>query len=470
MTKSDTGRRATSPDDASMNDAGASVADSPPAAAHTPMASTRLAIYYSLLVTEAVSLIGSQISGYALSIAVFRTTGHATPLALVAFFSTVPSIVLGGFAGALADRFDRRSMMLIANIGFTVCSGLLLLSFGSGAFRLWHLYALTLGAAVFAALERPAFQASIAMLVPDSRRDRANAVRQITGSAASVIAPAVAGMLYALVGVIGSITIDIATFLVAIAVLAIVRIPRPAETTEGVAMRAAVWRQVFDGFRYLAARPVLLGFCGYVSAVNLLANVAMVLLTPYVLARTGRAQLFGVVMAVMSAGGIAGALVISAGGRIGSRMNTVMLGVVAASLFLGLAGVAREAFAIGASLFLMLFALAFTDAPFWSILQAKVAPDLQGRVFAAYLQLIMLTTPLAALVAGPLADRVFEPARRQPIWQSVGWLVGSGLGAGMGMVFVVAGALVLALSLAVYAIPAVRRLEADLPDHEAAAA
>ncbi len=452
-----------------MNDAEASVANTPPAPVQSPMASTRLAIYYALLVTQTVSLIGSQISEYAVSIAVFRATGHATPLALVAFFSIAPATLLGGFAGALADRFDRRGMMLIANLGFTVCSGLLLLSFASGAFRLWHLYTLTLGASVFATLERPAFQASVAMLVPDSHRDRANAIGQMTGPAAGVIAPAAAGMMYALVGVVGSITIDIATFIAAVAVLAVVRIPRPAETAEGLAMRTAVWRQVFDGFRYLAARPVLLGFCGYVSMVNFLALAALVLLTPYVLARTGSAQLFGAVLAVMNVGGIAGSLVISAGGRIGSRMNTVMLGIVALGLFIGLAGVARDAPAIGASLFLLLFALAFTNAPFWSILQAKIAPDLQGRVFAAILQVSVLLAPLAYLVAGPLADRVFEPARRQPVWQGVGWLVGVGPGAGMGMMFVVAGVAILALSLAVYAIPAVRRLEADLPDHAAAA-
>jgi len=430
-------------------------------------ARAHLAIYYALIVTEAVSLIGSQISDYAVSIAVFRATGHATPLALVTFFSTVPGVLLGGYAGALADRFDRRHLMLIANLGFIACSGLLLLSFASRGFQLWHLYALTLGAALFAALQRPAFQASIAMLVPDAHRDRANAIRQVTGSASGVIAPAIAGMLYALVGVVGAISIDIASFVAAVAVLAVVRIPRPAETAEGLAMRTAVWRQVFDGFRYLAARPALLGFCAYISVVNFVANVTMVLLTAYVLVRTGSAQLLGVVMAVMSVGGIVGALVISAGGRLGSRMNTVLLGVVAAAVFLGLAGAARSAPVLGASLFLMLFALAFTDAPFWSILQAKVAPDVQGRVFAAYMQAIMLLTPLAALVGGPLADRVFEPARRKPVWHGVAWLVGAGPGAGMGLMLVIAGALILALSLALYAIPAVRRLETDLPDHKA---
>jgi MFS family permease len=452
-----------------MSDAEASVANTPPAPVQSPAASARLAVYYALLITQTVSLIGSQISEYAVGIAVFRATGHATPLALVAFFSAVPSLLLGGFAGALADRFDRRGMMLIANIGFTVASGLLLLSFASGAFRLWQLYALTLGASVFATLERPAFQASVAMLVPDSHRDRANAIGQMTGSAAGVIAPAAAGMLYAVVGVVGAIDIDIATFIVAIGVLAVVRIPRPAATAEGLAMRAPVWRQVFDGFRHLAARPVLLGFCGYVSLVNFLALVALVLLTPYVLARTGSAWRLGVVLAVMNVGGITGALVISAKGRFGSRMKTVMLAVVAVGLFIGLAGAARDAPGLGASLFLLSFALAFANVPFWSMMQAKVAPDLQGRVFAAYLQLTNLLAPLAFLVAGPLADRVFEPARRLPAWRSVGWLVGVGPGAGMGLMFVAAGALILAISLAVYAIPSVRRLEADLPDYAPAA-
>jgi DHA3 family macrolide efflux protein-like MFS transporter len=453
-----------------MDDAEASVDDTSAAPVGSAAASTGLAVYYVLLVTQAVSLIGSQVSQYAVGIAIYRATGHATPIALVAFFSTVPAILLGGLGGALADRFDRRGMMLIANLGYVVVSGLLLLSFASGAFQLWHLYALTAGGAVFAAVERPAFQASVAMLVPDSHRDRANAIGQMTGPAAGIFAPALAGILFAAVGVVGSIAIAIVAFIAAFSVLVIVRIPQPAETAEGLAMQTSIWRQAFDGFRYLAARRTLLGVCVYASVVIFLANVALVLLTPYVLARTGSAQVFGLVLGMMNVGGIAGALAIGALGRIGSRMNAVMLASIVAGLCFCLAGVARDAPAIGASLFATSFAIAFANAPFFSILQAKIAPDLQGRVFAAYFQIAMLMTPLAAVIAGPLADRVFEPARRQPVWQSVGWLVGVRSGAGMGMIFVVAGALILGISLAVYAIPAVRRLEADLPDHAAAAA
>src|ERR1700683_2220671 len=102
MTNTDTPGPA-GPRAASTKDAEPSIASTPPAPVSP--AAGRLAIYYALVVTQTVSLIGSQISQYAVSIAIFRATGHATPLALVAFFSVVPAVLLGGFGGALADPF-----------------------------------------------------------------------------------------------------------------------------------------------------------------------------------------------------------------------------------------------------------------------------------------------------------------------------------------------------------------------------
>jgi DHA3 family macrolide efflux protein-like MFS transporter len=114
-----------------------------------------------------------------------------------------------------------------------------------------------------------------------------------------------------------------------------------------------------------------------------------------------------------------------------------------------------------------MFMLPFVNTASTSIFQAKVAPDVQGRVFAAMGQIAMLTTPLAFLIAGPLTDRVAEPAVRSPAWKAVAWLVGAQAGAGMGLLLVVGGLATAALSLVAYALPAMRRLEANLPDHAA---
>jgi MFS family permease len=437
------------------------------AATEAPAGGAGPRTYYVLLVAQAISLLGSQISGLAVSIAVFRHTGHATPLALVAFFSAAPRMVLGGFAGAVADRFDRRRIMLLANVGYVVSSGLLLASFASGAFQLWHLYGLVLGSALCAAIEAPAFQASVVMLVPDSHRDRANAIGMIGGPAAGVLAPTIAGLLYAIIGVVGSISLDIASFIVALVALVVVRIPMPAKTVEGLAMRASIWRQAFDGFRYLGARPALLGLCGCFSITSFLVLGVLVLNVPYILDRTGNIALLGVVMGALNFGALAGAVTMAAWGGTRPRIHTVMLGVAVVGAFLALAGVSRGALSIGASLFALMYAIPFIEAASMSIFQAKTAPDLQGRVFASISQITALLRPAAYLAAGPLADRVFEPARGRPLWRSVAWLVGAGQGAGIGLMFVIAGTLALFLGLAFYGIPAIRRMETTLPDHDA---
>ncbi len=441
------------------------------AAAKSSPAGSGLATYYALLITQTVSLIGVQIGSFAVSIAVFRGTGHATPLALVAFFQAAPAVLLGGVGGALADRFDRRRMMLVANIVFTLSSALLLLSFASGGFRLWHLYGLTLMNSVAAGFERPAFQASVTLLVPDHHRDRANAIGQLTGPAAGVFAPAIAGLLYATIGVAGAITVNIVTFATAIIVLMLVRIPRPALTAAGQAMQASLWRQTFDGFRYLFQRSALFALCGYFSLVNLLVGFVSVLLSPYVLARTGSAATFGVVMAVLNLGALPGGVVMGVWGGTRPRIHTIIPSIVISCVFLAAGGAARNGLELGATFFCSMFFIPIINAAFFSLLQAKVAADVQGRVFASLGQVTGLLQPISFLAAGPLADRLFEPRAHTAAWaSSVGWLVGEGKGAGMGMMFVLSGLMTIALSLIVYAVPAIRRLEAELPDYAAAAA
>jgi MFS family permease len=421
--------------------------------------------YSLLLATQMVSQVGSRVSFFAIGIAVFTRTSHTTPIAIIGLCQTLPWIVGAGFAGALVDRHDRRRLLIFANMAFVMTSGLLLASFASGAFRLWHLYGLTLINAAILTVSGPAFSASVAMLVPDSHRDRANAFGQMVGPASNAISPAIAGLLYAVIGVTGAILIDIATFAVAILVLLVVRIPMPAKTSEGAAMAGAVWRQAFDGFAYLWRRPPLLGLGAVVSVVAFLMGGLGVLILPYPLARTHSTLAFGIVLACADAGTIAGAASMAAWGGTRPRIHTVMLALFAAGLLLALAGVARTTPQLAASFFAFMFVLPFVNTASASIFQAKVAPDVQGRVFAAMGQIAQLTMPLAFLIAGPLTDRVAEPAVRSPGWRAVAWLVGADAGAGMGLLLVVGGLATAGLSLVAYAAPALRRLEATLPDH-----
>lgn len=424
-----------------------------------------LVTFYLLLVTDAVSVLGSSVSSFAVSIWIFRQTGHATPLTLVSFFFVLSQLLATTFAGPMADHLNRRRIILFAELGMALTSTLLLISFASGAFQLWHLYTLAAVQAAFLALQGPAFMASITMLVPDAHRDRANAAQMITGPAAGILGPAITGVLYAFIGVTGAILVDIATFVLAALVIAVIHIPQPPRTSESEALGSGVMTQLLSGFRYLFARKPLLGLCVYFALVNLLTLLSVGVLTPYILDRVNDTARLGVLLGVLNVGAVVGGVVMAAWGGTRPRIHTILVGIIFADAVLFALGTAREPLTLGVCLFLFGVPTPIVNAAISSIMQAKVAPDVQGRVFGAFQQLIAVMTPLAYFLAGPLADRVFEPARSLPAWQWVAPLVGSGKGAGIGLMCILTAAALLALTLAVYASHSIRTLESTLPDH-----
>lgn len=178
-------------------------------------------------------------------------------------------------------------MLIISDALQALGTFLLLLSFLSGQFQLWHLYAVALVQGFLSILQRPAMEASVTMLVPDGHRDRANAVRQITGPAAGIVAPVITGFVYAMVGVVGAMAVDLATAAVAVGVVSLVAIPQPAPTPEGRTAQGAFWRELWGGFRFLRRRPTLFYLMIYAAVLNFLLAGPMSLNTSYILTLTG---------------------------------------------------------------------------------------------------------------------------------------------------------------------------------------
>ena len=171
-----------------------------------------LRTFYILTITQVFSIIGSAMTTVAIGIRVFNDTGNSTPLLLASFFSALPLMIASSFAGVLVDRWNRRFILIATDFGQAISTALLLLSFLSGNFQLWHLYALSMLSGAFGMLQKPAMDASVTMLVPDNHRDRANTIRLITGPAAGVLAPVITGLVYSFIGVTGVMVVDLAYF------------------------------------------------------------------------------------------------------------------------------------------------------------------------------------------------------------------------------------------------------------------
>ena len=313
-----------------------------------------LRTFYILILTQTFSLVGSQMTSLAIGIKVFNDTQQATPLAMVSFFAVLPRIVSASLAGVISDRWDRRYVMMLADAGQAVGTLLLLISFATGMFELWHLYVVALIQAIFGVFQEPAFQASVTMLVPDDHRDRANAIQQLTGPTSGILAPIFAGVLFSAVGATGVMTVDLITFLVAMGVVLSVNIPRPEITEEGRANQGTMWFEALAGFRYLKRYRSLLGSVLYVSLVNFLISLAMVLSTPYILTITDSESQLGTLLGVMSAGALTGGIIMSAWGGTRPRVHTIFPGILVTGIFLAIFGAMRNPLAMGAVLFLMM--------------------------------------------------------------------------------------------------------------------
>jgi DHA3 family macrolide efflux protein-like MFS transporter len=413
---------------------------------------------------QGISLFGSSMTGFALTIWAWSLTGSATALALVRFFSFTPTIVLSPFAGALVDRWDRKRLLMASDAASALSVLVVLALYLAGRLEVWHLYVMGAFGGTFRAVEWPAYSAAVTVMVPGAQRARASGLASVAESAAFIVAPLVASGLLVTIGLGGIIAIDLVTFLVAIGSLLVIAIPQPGRSEAGRAGQGTLWKEAAYGFRYIFERPGLLGLQLGFLATNFLFAIADTARAPMILTRTGNNELaFGTVQSAGAVGGAAGGLLLSLWGGPRSKVHGVLLGwTLAAVLGVAVMGLGGTVVVWAMASFASAFFVPFINGCNQAIWQAKVPADVQGRVFSTRRLIAMVAWPLGALVGGPLADRVFEPAMRSG--SSLSWLVGSGPGAGMALMLVLGGVLAATVGIAAYGVPAVRDVERRIPD------
>jgi MFS family permease len=422
---------------------------------------------------QVASLLGTAISNFALTLWAYEVTGKATPLALVGFFFTVPMIVLSPVVGVMVDRGNRKLMMMLSDLAAAGTSLLVLLLYLSGFLKIWHLYVAATISGVFQGFQWPAYSAAITLMLPSEQYGRANGMLQLAGSGSRVFAPLAAGALLGPLGLAGLLIVDLVSAALAIGALLLVHIPEPLKTEVARRAEGSFLQEAVYGFRYIFQRPSLLGLQTVFMVGNIFAGLSFAVVAPLILSRTGNDELvFGSVQSVGAIGGVVGGLVMSAWGGPRRRVDGVLLGWFCTCLFgQTLLGLGRAPLVWSMGMFLFSFFSPILNGSNQAIWQAKVSPDVQGRVFTTRRLIAWLVTPLSRLVAGPLVDYVLEPSMVEggSLAATFGWLVGKGAGAGTGLLFVVTGLLGALTGLSGYLFPVVRDVETILPDHEAAA-
>jgi DHA3 family macrolide efflux protein-like MFS transporter len=422
---------------------------------------------------QLVSMTGSGMTRFALTIWVWQETGEATALALVAIFSFAPAIFFSPIAGAIVDRVSRKKIMIASDLAAGLSTVALLVLFSTGHLVIWHLWAAGFFARAFESFQFPAYSAAITTMIEKKHYTRANAMLGMVQSASMIIAPVLAGSLLYVIGINGIMIIDIATFIFAIGMLLLVAIPNPAETAVGRASRGTLLKESVFGFRYIFSNRSLLGLLLIFFTTNLTFGLTMILLAPMILSRTGdNSAVLGTTMMMFGIGGVVGGLLIAAWGGFKRRIHGVLLGLIFLSIFgqivIGV-GQSIRVWAVGA--FLAMFFMPLVNGSSQAIWQAKVSPDIQGKVFATRRLIAQISSPVAMILGGRLADVVFEPAMAAggTFAQFFRPLVGSGPGSGIALIFVFSGIVGVIAALIGYLVPVIRDVETLLPDYDAPA-
>jgi hypothetical protein len=391
-----------------------------------------------------VSLVGTGLTTFAMGVWTYQRTGSVTLFGVLSVMALLPAVALAPFAGAVADRFDRRKVMIAADT-FAACGTVVLaILLRTGHTQLWHLFVIAAMGATATAFQQPAYLAAVTQLVPKRYYGRANGITQLGAATGAVLAPVVGGAVAIAIGLPGIVLVDLTTFLFAVTVTLSIRFP------DRLFLRREepFLRELTGGFRFLLRRPGLVAITAFTTALNFFFGMIEVLALPLVLS-LGDAAVLGLVLGAMGVGLLAGSVTMAVWG--GTARRTI--GILSSFLLIGVSMVViglypHPAFpALG--LFGLGFATAILNAHWLAIVQAKVGLELQGRVIATGIMLSWLMVPAGFLAAGPLASRVFEPLLP---------------GHGIALLVIVAGVASTLLGLAAFGTRRVRRLEDDLPD------
>lgn len=361
--------------------------------------------FFLLWSGQAVSLLGSQVAQFALIWWLTLETGSATILATATLIGLVPQAVLGPLAGALIDRWRRQRILIVADAVIALVSLALAILFWRDAASTWHVLAALLIRSVAAGFHEPTMTASTSLMVPKEQLTRVQGANETLGGVLLIASAPLGALLLGFLPIPVILGLDVLTAAFAIAPLFVIAVPQPERSAADG--ESTVLADIAAGLRYVRTWPGLLILVVMGALINLFTVPASALLPLLVREHFGggAAQLAGMTMA-FGVGVIAGGVILGIWGGFRRRVVTSLfglLGLAGALCAVGLAPSSGFGLAL-AGFFASGIMVTLVNGPLQAVLQAVVAPELQGRVFTLLQTVAVAATPVGLLIAGPLGD------------------------------------------------------------------
>ncbi len=421
--------------------------------------------FFVLWSSQAVSTLGTAMTNFVLIVWVYEQKGTASSITLLSICSFLPTILFRFVAGTIADRWDKKRIMLLADL-IAACGTVTVFALYSfSALRVWHLYIINFLLSFMNAFQSPAAYVATSLLVPKEQYVRVSALQAFSGSVVAILAPALGSTLLAFGGLTTVLAVDLITFAVAFVMLLVfVKIPDMVRSAEET--REPFLKSCMAGINFLRERTALLRIILFFAAINFFAKMGGDgMMAAFILGRTGGDQkALGMAEAAVSLGILVGSLLVTFMKPAKNKVNAIFIGTGLAFLLGDIAQSLTPSlpFWITAA-FASYVPVVFLNANLTAVMRAHVPIEMQGRVFSARDTLQNCTIPLGLFLGGVLADHVFEPLMEtaSPVQQALTLVFGAGKGSGIAVLFFLVGISGFVTSLVALKNPLYQRLNED---------
>lgn len=391
---------------------------------------------------ELISSIGSGLTSFGLGVYVFEQTGSASAMAFVTLMAFMPALILSPIAGVLADRYDRRLLMMLGD-GLSA-TGLLFILFCmiNGEAQLWQICVGVTISSVFSSLLEPAYKATVTDLLTPEQYTKASGLVGIAGSAKYLISPIIAGFLLAISDIKLLIIIDVCTFFVTVIATLIVKCGLTSKKSE---QRMSFLHEFSDGFGAVYKNRGVLVLVMIGAAITLFLGVIQTLCAPLILAFADSATL-GIGETICASGMLVSSVLIGSVSIKKGYAKMLSASLFCAGIFMAIFGLRENMVLICVSGFLFFAMLPFANSALDYMLRTNIENELQGRAWGFIGIISQLGYVAAYAFSGILAD-------------VIGKTFGIGVGRGAGILIIFAGVLLSVTAIILYNIKSVKTLE-----------
>ena len=418
-----------------------------------------------LILGQIISSIGSGLTGFGLSIYILKLTESVMATGIFSLCAFLPAILLAPVGGVLADRYDRRVMMilgeLLSGLGLLIClvsvisadPSLVIICIGIGV------------SSIFTALIEPAFKATITDLLPEEDFARASGMMQLANSTKLIISPAIAGLLLRITTVSTLIAIDILTFFTTTLIIFAMR--KGMVSKPKVNFSLSFWEEMKEGITAIQGKRGIVFLIGTMGIATFCLGFVQILSKPLILAFASETEL-GIISTVIALGMMVGSIIISCIKNLKSYVRMLSGGLFGCGLFIAMLGAKENLILVSIFGFMMFLFMPAVHTAAEVLIRKNLENEVQGRAFGLIGFVTQMGYIFAFILSGVLSDYIFEPFMRgnSLFAMKIGGAIGTGTGRGNALMIMISGVTLAIVGVVVSAQKSVKALERGISNNE----